>query len=348
LTPSGNYDDLSEKMSARAVSSSTSIAGGAGRAAEPLIDREAKPFRELFNRLPFQFQHGLAGHPLFELPRLAKLAEAILTRGNPRYFVHFNGTGTAASRLDRERRENVAEAVSQVERPGSWIKLSRAQDVDPDYAALLKQILGELEERTGVNLDDQITWASATIFLGAPRTLTPYHMDHESNFLFQVGGEKEVNLFDPADRTVLSEREIETFYIGELNALHYRDEIQQKAFVYHLKPGQAVHHPPLAPHWVRNGSQPTIALSVGFCMKSIDVTPRVHQINYYLRKLGMSPSSIGTVPWKDQAKIAGLGLLSKRHPTTERETYGSGIDRLRWPLDVAKGLVRKTLKRSTA
>ena len=81
-------------------------------------------------------------------------------------------------------------------------------------------------------------------------------MDHESNFLFQIGGEKEVNLFDPADRSVLSEREIETFYIGELNALRYRDEIQSKAMVYQLKPGQAVHHPPMAPHWVRNGSDP--------------------------------------------------------------------------------------------
>jgi hypothetical protein len=117
--------------------------------------------------------------------------------------------------------------------------------------------------------------------------------------------------------------------------------------VFNLKPGQAVHHPPLAPHWVRNGSYPTIAFSVGFCMKSIDVTPRVHQVNYYLRKLGMVPTPIGTAAWKDRAKIAALGLLSTRHPTTERETYGSGIDRLRWPLDLAKGLMAKAVKRRT-
>jgi hypothetical protein len=337
-------------MSARAVSQPANVAsaaGGGGHAVAPLVDPDTKPFRERYNRLPFQFQHSLAGHPLFELARLTQLAEAILTRGNPRYFVHFDGAGTAASRLDREPRERVAAAVAHVERPGSWIKLSRAQDVDPEYRELLDHILLELEERTGVALREEITWASATIFLGAPRTLTPYHMDHESNFLFQIGGEKEVNLFDPADRTVLSEREIETFYIGELNALRYREEIQAKAMVFNLKPGQAVHHPPLAPHWVRNGSYPTIALSVGFCMKSIDVTPRVHQINYYLRKLGMRPAPIGKAAWKDRAKIAALGLLSTRHPTTERETYGSGIDRLRWPVDLAKGLIAKTVKRRT-
>jgi cupin-like protein len=335
-------------MSARAVSNTPNagnVGASDGRTTGPLIDPDTKPFRELYNRLPFQFEHGLAGHPLFEIGRLTKLAEAILTRGDPKYFVHFDGAGTAASRLDRAPRERVADAVAHVDRPGSWIKLSRAQDVDPEYRALMDQILVELEERTGVDLRDQITWASATIFLGAPRTLTPYHMDHESNFLFQIGGNKEVNLFDPADRSVLTEREIETFYIGELNALRYRDEIQSKAMVYQLKPGQAVHHPPMAPHWVRNGSEPTIALSVGFCMKSIDVTPRVHQINYYLRKLGMTPTSIGMVAWKDRAKIAALGLLSTRHPKTEGETYRSGIERLRWPVDVAKGLVKRVVKR---
>lgn len=42
-----------------------------------MLDGEASLFRENFNRASFQFAHHLAGHPLFELPRLLELSRGL-------------------------------------------------------------------------------------------------------------------------------------------------------------------------------------------------------------------------------------------------------------------------------
>jgi hypothetical protein len=36
-----------------------------------LLELDAATFRSRYNRRPFEFGHGLAGHPLFTLPRRA-------------------------------------------------------------------------------------------------------------------------------------------------------------------------------------------------------------------------------------------------------------------------------------
>ncbi len=310
-------------------------------AATPIIETKSRDFNECFNRSPFLFRHTLGSHPLFSLARLAKAAETMLAGSNPDHFVHRAGDGAPGGGLDRAARERVAEAVAHVDRPGSWIKLTKIQDADPEYKELLDQILRELEERSGVPLRSEITWVSATVFIGSPHSVTPYHIDHETNFLFQIGGEKEVNLFDPFDRSVLTEEEIERFYIGELNAVNYVKANQPKAHVYRMKAGDAVHHPTLAPHWVKNGSSPTIALSVGFCMQSLDPRARVYQVNHYLRKLGLRPTPIDQVAWKDAAKIGALGLFSTRYPKTDREAIDSGITRIKAPARVVKGWLKR-------
>ena len=52
----------------------------------------------------------------------------------------------------------------------------------------------------------------------SPNATTPYHIDHEPNFLMQVHGEKDICLFDQNDREVLSEADIERFYCGDPQA----------------------------------------------------------------------------------------------------------------------------------
>ena len=42
-----------------------------------VMDGDAQNFRENFNRASFEFAHHLAGHPLFELPRLLELAKGL-------------------------------------------------------------------------------------------------------------------------------------------------------------------------------------------------------------------------------------------------------------------------------
>jgi hypothetical protein len=67
--------------------------------------------------------------------------------------------------------------------------------------------------------------------------------------LFQIQGEKEVYLFDPDDRSVLTEQEIEEYYTGNFQSAIYKEENQNKANIYNNS-GQGVHQPP-GHHWVK-------------------------------------------------------------------------------------------------
>lgn len=99
-------------------------------------------------------------------------------------------------------------------------------------------------------------------------------------------------------------------------------------------PGTDVHHPVCAPHWVKNGSDYSVALSINFCMRSFDQRAKVYQINHYLRKLGLSPTPPGKSVWRDRLKIATLELISARNPKTKYELLRSGIKRVARPSEI--------------
>ena len=49
--------------------------------------------------------------------------------------------------------------------------------------------------------------------------------------------------------------------MGDGSKAHYREEFSGRETVFHLDPGLAVHHPSLAPHWVKNGDNVSIRRS---------------------------------------------------------------------------------------
>jgi putative methyltransferase (TIGR04325 family) len=305
-----------------------------------ILQVEPSKLREGFNRFPFLFSHNLAGHPLFELPRLVQLSETILnTEGHrqPRCQVARVSIDNKWSEIPAKTR--IAEAIARIEEDDSWVLLYSVQ-TDPAYKALLDQIVTDLEELVGMPLRQEITWLDAYIFIASPHAITPYHIDHENTFLFQIQGEREVNLFDGSDRQILSDREIENYYLGDLEAADYKAENQSKAHVFHLTPGQGVHHPSLAPHCYKNGERYSIALGIHFCLRPLDLLARVYQANYYLRKLGLKPTPPGQSMMRDNLKIALIGLFSKRQPANKFELLRSGVMRLNGSLKLARRIVK--------
>jgi hypothetical protein len=279
-----------------------------------IVETNSSDFRDKFNQKSFEFSHNLAEHPLFEFSRLIELANTIALKHDPNKVVCLSSNIPPDCKWsDMTPKEQVAEAIAHIEKSGSLI-LIKSGHLDPEYRVLMEQILAELEKLTEVPLHQEITWPELYIFISSPNSITPYHIDHESNFLFQIKGNKDVYLFDRLDRSILTEREIEQYFVGDLQAATYREANQHKATTYHLIPGTAVHHPSLAPHWVKNGDLPSVSLSINFCMRSIDLNARVYQVNHFLRKLGLTPTPPGHVAFKDRAKMTALGVFAKAKP----------------------------------
>ena len=316
-----------------------------------LIEPEGSKFSDTFNHNSFLFSHNLAGHPLFELPRLTALAETLLKHEGPSALRWKNSDAPVDAKWAQlppnEQAASVSEALQNLQKSGSWVVLYRAQN-DPEYSALLEQIIDDLEELMGRPLRNEITWKDIYIFTGSPHAVTPYHIDHEMTFLLQVHGNRRAHLWDQKDSSVLTDPEIEGYYLGDLGAANYQEKNQDKACVYPLDAGKGVLHPSLAPHWYKNGDSYSVAIGIHLCLRSADLRARAYQVNAYLRQMGLRPTSpgrSGRPPWRDRIKIGALSLLDKKKPKSKYDLIRSGslrvmgsLRRLQAPLRLARKL----------
>lgn len=295
-------------------------------------------FKENFNRSHFGFSHSLAGHPLFEIPRLVELANFLQERVVCTSGYNLVEQKWSSKPMSTQISETI-DRIANIESSGSFVMITRCQD-DPEYQLLLSQIISELESLTEFPLKQEISWMDAYIFVTSPHTITPYHLDHESNFLIQIQGEKDVNVFDPFNPSIVTDSELEYYYIGDRENVYYKPEFQDTAGVYHLVPGVGVHHPSRAPHWVKNGDRVSVSLSINFCLRSIDREAKIYQINHYQRQLlKTEPIAPGKSKWRDNLKVFVLSLFSKRKPTNKYELLRSGIKRVTAPFRLAREIV---------
>jgi hypothetical protein len=305
-----------------------------------VIDLDDAGIWKQLNRAPYLFHHALANHPLFDIPRLLKLAKGVIDRGDPTKFaLRIEGDAKFNSAPLRDR---LLQAIRHVEEGGIWFKLSNLEELDGDYGHILRKTIGEVEDLTGLRFRDAVGWSTITVFVASPNMVTPYHFDDEMNFLFQIRGEKDVRLFDQQNRFVLTEKEIERFYAGNPMAGIYRDEALESSTLFHLTPGTAVHHPPLAPHIVTNGNNVSVSVSFGYALAPELYKARIYQANYCLRLLGFQPLPPGNSRFRDKLKHHTFEILVKSNPASHDELMYSGMNRLKAPFRLAKQIIQRT------
>ncbi len=259
-------------------------------------------FRAKFNRTDFLFDHGLAGHPLFELPALAELANRI-----PKFrdFVYWqNGRVNVNDKWDANPapRLSLEETIHGIAHNDSLVILKHAEQ-DPLYGPVLQEILQRIYSFTSPAAQADIVLGESLIFLNSPGRKTAYHLDLESNFLLQIAGEKLVHVFDCADRSLTTDVELENHCGGNHNGAIYKPEREGDAHFYHLTPGHGVHFPSMGPHWVQNGEQLSISININFDLKSIHHRmKRIYRVNRLIRRLGLEPCAPGKSPMKDALK----------------------------------------------
>jgi len=262
-------------------------------------------FRAKFDKASFAFRHRLADHPAFSLQRLIDLAQETQA-GRPADLYYDAGKIDVNQRWDQTARPefSAADAIRRIEHCGAWIVLKRA-DKNPEYAAVLRECMAELQDLTHLNLDRVMKVQEVILFITSPGRITTYHIDRECSLLLQIRGEKRISIFDRNDREVLSEEEIERFWSVDHNAPRYKPELQHHAAVYEMSPGIGVHIPVNSPHWVQNGNSLSISLNVNFQYRDT-ARANLYRLNFVLRRMGINPSPPGVSPMKDKLKSVAV------------------------------------------
>jgi hypothetical protein len=133
-------------------------------------------------------------------------------------------------------------------------------------------------------------------------------MDGETNFLAQIHGEKLCCIYDGNDPNVLSQQQMEKYWTGALPKIDYPESLPFGHWQNTLVPGNGIFNPAVFPHWLQNGENISVSVSINFKRRH-NAAIGAHRANRYVRKLGLKPTAPGQSPALDRAKEATFGRL---------------------------------------
>ncbi len=269
-----------------------------------LAANQLQLFVDNFNKSCFMFEHTLHHSNMFDLANLVELSKRLPDS----FYSTVEDSVEDGWRRPAHVTRSLPETIETIAESNSLVLLKGLAH-DPEFGPIFRDLLAEVEDVVGEALRADIAEARATLVLSSPRRVTPYHIDAEVNYLFQLRGEKIVNIFDPNDRTLLTDLELEAFFAGDINAAKYKKERQPDARVFDFVPGTGLHLPLLAPHWTLNGDSVSVAISINCSLRSNARTAKIYKLNRKLRDRGLAPVSPGISPWRDRVKLAVVDSL---------------------------------------
>jgi hypothetical protein len=256
---------------------------------------------------PVLLDHDLAGHELLSLESLAQLAQRIrpvdveYNRGD--IPVGIDPADTPANGL------SVTETIRRIEECGSWMVLKFIEQ-DEVYRRLLHDVLGDampaVRDSTGEMLKRE-----GFIFISSPGSVTPFHFDPEHNILLQIRGSKTMTIFPADDEGIVAGAEHERFHNGGHRNLPWQEDFASRGRPFDLTAGKAVYVPVKAPHWVQNGAEVSVSLSITWRSEWSYREEYARRLNHVLRRRGMSPRAPKRFPHQNHLKSIGYRVIDK-------------------------------------
>jgi len=253
-----------------------------------------------------KLRHELGAHPLLELESLAALGEAL-----PEKSIEYN-RGDLPIGVDGKPGSTgltIGETIRGIRQTNSWAVLKNVEQ-DPAYAALLADLLSELEPEI-VAKTGRMLMTQAFIFVSSPNAVTPYHFDPEHNILLQIEGTKTMTVFPAGNTLCAPDRVHEAYHTGGARELTWRDDLAELGVPFRLEPGEAIYVPVMAPHHVRNGPEPSISLSITWRSEWSFAEADARAFNKLLRKWGLDPAPPGRWPARNRAKSIAWRVLRR-------------------------------------
>ena len=259
-----------------------------------------------FAKEAFRVRHQLSEHDLLSVEALAVLADELPARSieQNRGDVPSVVADGKVELLDR----TPGEIARGIETNGAWMVLKNIEQV-PAYHDLLDELLDEVAPLVA-GREGGMSLREGFAFLSAPNSTTPAHTDPEHNFLLQVRGMKRMSVGHFSDPD-LEQRQVEKMITVNRNM----DRLPEDPEEYELRAGDGLYVPPHAPHWVQNGPDPSVSLSITFRTPVTQRAATVHAMNWRLRKVGINPRPPGEHLATDRAKVAirrAAGSLLRR------------------------------------
>jgi Cupin-like domain len=251
-----------------------------------------------FLQAPFALRHSLSDHPLFALPRLVKLAKSM-----PRDRIEYN-SGKLSPGIRPEDVPTIdmpaEDVIRQIETANAWMVIKFVEQ-DAEYSALLRSFVDEAQALAGKTPGDY-TDLQGFIFVSSAHSVTPFHLDAEENILVQIKGDKFAHIFDNRDRGLVSEEAMEISPSKHRNQ-HYEAKFEQRAEVFSMKEGDAVHLPYMWPHWIRTGTRHSISMAMTWKTPEVLRLNKIRLMNGTLRRYGLPQKPPGQSPVMDGAKV---------------------------------------------
>ena len=160
------------------------------------------------------------------------------------------------------------------------------------------------------------------MFISAPPSVTPFHIDRENNFWLQIMGRKTMNVWDHTDREVVRAADVDQFIVsGSLDNVRLKDGDLERSHEFDVGPGNGVYFPCTSPHstrcgtdWVTPGDGISISIGVVFYTAHTRFLAHAHAWNMFLRSFGLSPDDVGKSGFIDRVKyLGGRGLVLGRN-----------------------------------
>jgi hypothetical protein len=257
----------------------------------------------MYDRSPFKTHHALTDHPLLQLPKLS----ALIARLPPEQIFFSSGKVSKDADFDRASIEykpsiNLSSALENLKNADSYIMV-RSPEVDKEYALLFNEILHNLKLLTVKN-DPDIIDPKLYLFISSPNSITPYHVDRYTTFLMQLTGKKQVHIWHPQDRETVSERDLETLFADRSQRSPFLPKTREHACqTFELSEGEVLHIPFVAPHWVENGPEVSVSLSIIYRTRRTQKKINSYVFNYHLRrKWKLNPRPVGHHMLRDNCK----------------------------------------------
>jgi len=264
------------------------------------------PFDDAFPRRAVGFIHDLHLDDRLTLASVADLADRL-----PRRSVIAD---TAAQPLlvpqggpPRGALERPGDVIRDLHNANAWLTLLNVE-ADPGMAELMNTQLDQLESGMIAKHGKRVKMRKrvAFVFVSSPNSVTPVHFDIEHSLLMQVRGSKTVSIgrFESdADRR----REIDRYWDGSHGRI---ESLPPEEAVYTVTPGRAVYIPPGAPHWVQNGPDISLSVTLTYFTAATVRENRIEDFNSHLRRWHMRPQEPGRSAIVDTAKVCAIGVYA--------------------------------------